>query len=112
MLSIGSGTTSPGNWQARTYDEPAGRLYAGEGPQEPGCLQRFPFGCFAELRDFIGYLGVIPCPGPGLASTQNRVHETQYLNRRHRYADARRAPSSATRPSRAPSSTVRPSSSR
>ena len=30
MLSIGSGTTSPGNWQARTYDEPAGRLYAGE----------------------------------------------------------------------------------
>jgi hypothetical protein len=29
LMSIGSGTTSPGNWQARTYDE-APRLYAGE----------------------------------------------------------------------------------
>jgi len=29
VMSIGSGTTSPGNWQVRTYDE-APRLYAGE----------------------------------------------------------------------------------
>ncbi len=29
LLSIGSGTTSPGNWQTRTYDE-ALRLYASE----------------------------------------------------------------------------------
>lgn len=29
LLSIGSGTTSPGNWQARNLDE-AYRLYAGE----------------------------------------------------------------------------------
>jgi hypothetical protein len=29
LMSIGSGTTSPGNWQARTYDE-CPRLYAGE----------------------------------------------------------------------------------
>src|SRR5271156_4060888 len=29
IMSIGSGTTSPGNWQVRTYDE-SPRLYAGE----------------------------------------------------------------------------------